>query len=232
MKWLLLTLIAAAALASAAPARAYEKEYIVLSGGPSLMEWEKYKAIPHDHYWGNFIRSARIRIEEMRAQLGPDARITWLTYAEGYKRRSKQDQQDLIANITSVRDKYRLKLVLFDNAAEVIQYLNAGEPRDQVKIADFEYFGHSNRACFMFDYSNEIDSASKCWLHENDFVKLNRGIFAKDAFVKSWGCHTGEEMSQRFRSATGVRMYGAVGRTDYSNGAVPVLATAQDHWSY
>jgi hypothetical protein len=223
MKWLLLTLITAASLAVTAPARAYEKEYIVLSGGPSLMEWEKYKAVPHDHYWGNFIRSARIRIDEMRTQLGPDARITWLTYAEGYKRRSQQEQQDLISNILSVRDKYKLKLVLFDNASE---------PRDQVKIADLEYFGHSNRACFMFDYSNQIDSASKCWLHENDFAKLNRGIFAKDAFVKSWGCHTGEEMSQVFRSDTGIRMYGAVGRTDYSNGLVPVLATPQDHWSY
>jgi len=83
----------------------------------------------------------------------------------------------------------------------------------------------------MFDYSNEIDSASKCWLHENDFTKLKRGIFAKDAFVKSWGCHTGEEMSQRFRAATGVKMYGAVGRTDYSNGTVPVLATPDAHWA-
>ena len=46
----------------------------------------------------------------------------------------------------------------------IIDYLNAGRPRDQVKIAGFEFFGHSNRACFMFDYSNEVDSASKSWL--------------------------------------------------------------------
>ncbi len=229
MKTLCLLLLA---LAAASPVRAYEKEYIVLSGGPSLIEWEQYKAVPHDHYWGNFIRAARVRIEDMRNQLGPDARITWLTYAEGYRRRSKQDQVDLLSFIYSVRDKYKIKLILFDSAREVIGYLNNGEPRDQVKIADLEYFGHSNRACFMFDYSNEIDSASKCWLHENDFSQLRRGIFAKDAFVKSWGCHTGEEMSQKFRSATGVRMYGAVGRTDYSTGSVPALATAQDHWAY
>ncbi len=228
-KTFLLSLVAVAAFLT--QAKAVEKEYIIMSGGPSLMEWEKFKVVPHDHWWGNFIRTARVRIEELRAKLGPDARITWLTYAEGYKRRSKQEQQDLIADICTVRDKFKIKLVLFDNAGEVIDYLNSGQPRNEVKIADLEYFGHSNRACFMFDYSNEIDSASKCWLHENDFTKLKRGIFSKDAFVKSWGCHTGEEMSQRFRAATGIRMYGAVGRTDYSNGLVPVLATPADRWS-
>ena len=118
-------------------AQALEKEYIILSGEPSLMEWEKFKVVPHDHWWGNFIRTARVRIEDLRTKLGPDARITWLTYAEGYKRRSKQEQQDLIADICSVRDKFKIKLVLFDNAGEVIDYLNAGQPRGEVKIADF-----------------------------------------------------------------------------------------------
>ena len=34
--------------------------------GPSLQEWEKFKAAPHDRWWGNFIRTARVRIEELR----------------------------------------------------------------------------------------------------------------------------------------------------------------------
>ena len=42
-------------------------------------------------------------------------------------------------------------------------------------------------------------------------------IFARNAFVKSWGCHTGESMSKKFYEATGTRMIGAIGRTDYSN---------------
>lgn len=216
----------------AAHAQAVEKEYIVVSGGPSLIAWEKFKEVPHDKWWGNFIRTARVRIEEMRAQLGPDARITWFVYKDGYVRRGKQEGRDLVGLIESVRDKFHVNLVLFDKSQELIDYLNRGQARDQVKIANFEYFGHSNRACFMFDYSSEMDSASKCWLHQNDFAKLQRGIFAKDAFVKSWGCHTGEEMSQKFRSATGVKMWGAVGRTDYSQGYVVQLATPQDRWTY
>ena len=44
----------------------------------------------------------------------------------------------------------------------------------------------------MFDYSNNIDSACKSWLHENDLTKINRRVFARHAYVKSWGCHTGE----------------------------------------
>ena len=74
----------------------------------------------------------------------------------------RQDHADLIDHIVSVRDKYGVNLIFFSNTEQVINYLNSGRPRDRVKIADFEFYGHSNKACFMFDYSNEIDSGSKC----------------------------------------------------------------------
>ena len=215
------------ALASA-PAEV-QREYIVVSGGPSLIEWEKYKVAPHDRWWGNFIRSARVRIEQLRKQHGPTARITWLVYKPGYVRRAqRQDHSDLIGNIVSVRNKYGLNLVFFSDTAELINYLNNGQPRGQVKIANFEFFGHSNKACFMFDYSNEIDSGSKVWLHEKELNRIHRGIFAHNAFVKSWGCHTAESMSKLWRQATGKKMIGAFGKTDYAkcptNGWVPQLS--------
>jgi len=207
-----------------------QTEYIILTGGPSLIEWEKYKAAPHDNWWGNFVRASRVRIEELRKQLGPDAKITWLVYKPAYVRRAqRQDHTDLIGNIVSVRDKYGLNLVFFDSPDDVINYLNNGQPRSQVKISGFEFYGHSNRACFMFDYSNEIDSASKAWLHETDLKKIHRGLFTRNAFVKSWGCHTGESMSKEFRLATGKRMIGAIGKTNYADGHlrgwVPALST-------
>lgn len=227
----ILILLAVAAPLVAAP----QKEFIIVSGGPSLVEWEKYKSAPHDRWWGNFIRSARVRIEQLRAQHGPEARITWLVYRPGYVRRAqRQDHADLIGNITSVRDKYGVNLVWFDKTEQLIHYLNSGQPRDRVKIANFEFYGHSNRACFMFDYSNEIDSASKVWLHEDELKKIHRGIFDRKAFVKSWGCHTGESMSKKWRQATGRRMIGATGKTDYSkcpeNGWIPALS-AGSRWS-
>lgn len=225
MRLLLIFLLAGVASASAAA----QKEYIIVSGGPSLIEWEKFKAEPHDRWWGNFVRSARVRIDEIRKQQGPDALITWLVHRPSYLRRAtRQDQADLIGNINSVRDKFNVKLVWFDDGSAVINYLNAGQPRAQVKVANFEFYGHSNRACFMFDYSNEIDSGSKSWLHEDELFKIKRGIFTKDAFVKSWGCHTGESMSKKWRAATGKKMIGAVGKTDYAyghtRGWVPALS--------
>jgi hypothetical protein len=117
-----------------------------------------------------------------------------------------------------VRDKYGVNLVWFDQGQEVIDYLNQGKPRDRVKIANFEFYGHSNRACFMFDYSNEIDSGSKSWLHENELSRIHRGLFTRDAFIKSWGCHSGESMTKKWRRATGKKMIGAIGKTDYANG--------------
>jgi hypothetical protein len=194
------------------------REYILLSGGPSLEEWEKYKAEPHDRWWGNFIRAARVRIQEIQKKT-PGAQITWLVHRPSYQRRGvRQDKSDILGNITSVRDKYGVNLVWFDQGQEVIDYLNQGKPRNLVKIANFEFYGHSNRACFMFDYSNEIDSGSKSWLHENELSRIHRGLFTRDAFIKSWGCHSGESMTKKWRRATGKKMIGAIGKTDYAYG--------------
>ena len=195
------------------------EEYIIVSGGPSLIEWEKFKPEPHDRWWGNFIRAARVRIQELQARHGRDVPITWLVYRPGYVRRAtRQDRADLIGNIESVQDKFGVRLIWFDRTEQLIDYLNNGQPRDRVKIANFEFYGHSNRACFMFDYSNEIDSASKVWLHEKELRQIRRGIFTRNAFIKSWGCHTGESFSKYWRAATGRRMIGAIGKTDYSYG--------------
>lgn len=211
-----------------------QREFIVVSGGPSLIEWEKYKAEPHDRWWGNFVRAARVRIQEIQTK-NPGAIITWLVYKPSYDRRAaRQDKSDLIGNITSVRDKYGINLVWIDKSQDLIDYLNAGKPRDQVKIADFEYFGHSNRACWMFDYSNQIDSGSKCWLHEKELGGIHRGIFSKDAFIKSWSCHTGESMAKCWKKVTGMKMIAAIGKTDYSNGHlrnwIPGLSEGA-HWT-
>jgi hypothetical protein len=212
-------------------ARAAEPEYIVITGGVSLYEWEKFKIQPHDHWWANFVHASRVRFDQLRAQYGPTARITWLIYRPAYERRSKQEGRDLVSMIESVRAADNLNLVWFDKTSDLIDYLNFGQDRSQVKIADLEYFGHSNKACFMFDYSNQIDSASTCWLHETDLTQIHRSDFMHGAFCKSWGCHTGEEMSGYWRQATGTRMWGAVGRTDYSQDQAVVLCSPGGHWA-
>ncbi len=221
-------------LAFAAPfpeAAAADREYVILSGGPSLHEWEKYKAAPHDRWWGNFIRAARMRIADLREEAGPNARITWLVYRPAYARRAaRMNEPELISNIESVRDKYRVNLVWFSDGSQVISYLNSGLPRNQVKIANFEFFGHSNSKCFMFDYSNLIDSASKAWLHEDELKAIKRGIFTKDAFIKSWGCHTGESFSAAWKKATGTKMIGAIGKTDYSHISTAREITVNGRW--
>ncbi len=205
-------------------------ENIIISGGVSLHKWEMYRPDPHDNWWMNFVRAARIRIQEIR-ETDEEARITWLVYRPAYERRSGQERRDLLALIDSVRDAYGINRVYFSNAAELVSYLNNGQDRSQVKIENLEYFGHSNKACWMFDYSNFVDGASKAWLHEDDLNQLQAGIFDKAAFVKSWGCHTGESMSQVFKRLTGVRMWGAVGKTQYQTDELPKLAGRWGRWS-
>ena len=198
-------------------------EYVLLVGGPSLMMWEKYKLQPHDHWWANFIRAARIRTEQIRASAGPDAKITWLVYRQGYKDRAAQEKMDLFGFIDSVREKFNLKLVYIDKGTDVINYLNNGQPRDSFKVVDFEYFGHSNAKCFMFDYSSNIESACKSWLHEDELKQISGRDFARGAFAKSYGCHTGESMSKKFYAATGVPMWGVIGKTQYMMDELPVI---------
>ncbi len=219
--------------ATALPARAAATpEYIILVGGPSLMQWEKYKEQPHDNWWANFVRAARIRTEQLREKYGPDAKITWLVYKQGYIDRGRQENRNLLEFIGSVRDKFNLNLVYFHDGVEVINYLNSGQPRDQMKIALFEFFGHSNKACFMFDYSSNIESACKSWLHESEFNKINKNAFARDAIVRSWGCHTAESMSKKWRAATGTKMWGAMGKTQYMTHELPVLCSPGGKWAY
>jgi hypothetical protein len=224
---LILLLFLALGLASQASAAASPNgEYILVIGGPSLMVWEKYKKQPHDHWWANFVRAGRIRTQQIQAQ-HPNAMITWLVYKQGYIDRAPQDKQDLIGHINSVRDKYNIKLIYFNKGNEVINYLNNGQPRDRVKIVNFEFFGHSNAKCFMFDYSSNIESACKSWLHEDELRKINGRAFARNAFVKSWGCHTGESMSKKWLAAIGVPMWGAIGKTQYQMEELPYLVSKQ-----
>ncbi len=223
-----LGMILACGAVHSAPVQA--NEYIIVSGGPSLIKWEKYKAVPHDRWWGNFIRTARVRIQQLQAERGLNYPITWFVYKPAYVTRSLQEGRDLIALINSVRDRYGIRLIYFDRTEQLINYLNHGQDRSRVKVEGFEFFGHSNKAAFMFDYSNYVDSGSRCWLHETELGRIEPGVFSRKAFIKSWGCHTGESMSKYWRRAIGRPMIGAIGKTDYSPGNIPVLSTPGGRW--
>ena len=219
------------AVRAAGPAEPREPgEYIIVTGGVSLMIWEKWKTQPHDNWWATFVRASRIRIEQIK-QANPDQQITWLVYRPAYVSRSRQDGKDYSSLIASVRDTFHVKLMWFESAGQLVNYINSGQSRDRVKINGFEYFGHSNKAAFMFDYSNTIDSASKAWLHEDELTRIHRGIFTRDALIRSWGCHTGESMSGRWRSATGTSMWGLTGKSQYLTDELPVPATMAGRWT-
>ena len=215
MRHLIALLVLGFALSAAA---AEQPEYILLSGGPALRKWEDIRrnGEQHDRFWGNFIRTARSRIEQLQ-HTQPGIAITWLVYEDAYARRSVEDKRSVTALVESVRDKYHVKLVWIHNGDDVIRYLNNGQSRSRVKVSGFEYFGHSNKYCFMFDYSSDIYAVSTSWLHQHDLNRIHSSDFAPNAFCKSWGCHTGEAMSQMWKKATGLRMIGANGKTDYTD---------------
>jgi hypothetical protein len=218
----------------AAPVGAAEFEYIIVSGGPALRQWENYRRAgeQHDRWWGNFVATAMTRIKDLKREQ-PGMQITWLAYRDAYARRGAEDGKPYASWLGEKQAKYGIKVVYFSSGEDIIRYINKGQSRWRTKIAGFEYFGHSNKYCFMFDYSSEIYGASISWLHENQLRNINSGAFAKGAYCKSWGCHTAESMSAAWKHATGIWMVGAVGKTDFTDlhlrGNYPGLSSGS-HW--
>lgn len=197
------------------------EEYVICSGGPALRALEDYRGAGdrHDRFWGNFIRAARIRMDQLRTRYGAELPITWLVYRPAYETRSREDRARRpeyicdIAEIQRVALQRGVRIVWFSTKDQVIGYLNNRGGR---KMSGFEFFGHSNKYCMLFDYSNDVLGVSTCYLHVTDLRRLRSGLFTSDAHVQSWGCHTGEYMSSVWKSATGHPMIGAVGKTDYT----------------
>jgi hypothetical protein len=213
-------------------ASADPREDIVLTGGPALRFMEHGKGdVSHDVYWFNFVDASVIRLGELKSEAKPDTIVTWLVYRPAYAARSQEMGLDLISQLQNKAKALGVRLVFFNNQAELIAYLNKGLDRKTVKIASFDYFGHSNKACFLFDYSNTIDTMSIAWLHVKDLRKINSDIFDDDAKCKSWGCHSGEMYSQWWKSQFDVPLTGAIGKTDFAHGGLPQLSNSDGKWA-
>jgi hypothetical protein len=210
---------------------AQEREDIVLTGGPALRFMEHGKAASHDVYWFNFVDASVIRLKELKARAGSGELVTWAVYRPGYASRSAEMGVNLLTQIEAKARAVGARLVWFDTKEELISYFNRGLDRSKIKIGSFDYFGHSNKACFLFDYSNTIDTMSIAWLHVRDLKFIDRSDFARDASCKSWGCHSGEMYSQWWRSQFDVALTGAIGKTDFEHGGLPVLSSSDGKWA-
>ncbi len=205
---------------------AAEKKHIILCGGPALRKWEdlRVERDQHDRWWANFIRASTLRMVELRRAYGPDAAITWIVYRPGYVKRGREDGKPYTTWISELAAKRKVTLIWVSTGPQSISAINRHPSKS---VVTFDFFGHSNKHCFLLDYSAEIIGSSKAWIHENDLIRIRRGIFARNAYCKSWGCHTGESMSALWKRATGHVMIGAKGKTDYralSHGKMPTVS--------
>lgn len=199
--------------------------HVILTGGPALRKWEDLRvpADRHDRWWANFIRASTLRMVEIRKAYGSNARIVWIVHRDGYRTRSSEDGKPYTTWIADLARKRNVTLKWFDSQGGMISAINS-MPKGSVQT--FDFFGHSNKYAFMLDYGNDIMAASTIWLHENDLHRIKRSIFAKNAYCKSWGCHTAESMSKVWKRKIGVPLEGAHGPTDYSwvgRGKMPIV---------
>lgn len=220
-----------APVATPVPAVVPKREIVIVSGGPAMRTFERDKKASHDKYWGNFIDSALLRFKQLQPQLPPGEKITWLVYRPGYKQRGAEMVTDLLDEVMARANKADVNLLWFDRAPQVVNYLNRGKDRNTTPVGLFEYFGHSNKACFLFDYSNGVDGMSIDYLHVRDLSDINQNAIAGDAKSKSWGCHSGELFSASWKKRFGTPMEGAIGKTDYSHGGLPFLSSNGGRWN-
>lgn len=209
-------------------------EYIIISGGPALRYYEKYKKKnDHDKYWGNFIDAAKARLPKIKSNMQPGDILTWMVYSPSYITRGMEMRQNIKSTLQSRLAAVGMTPYWFNNRDQLIEYINKGRDRGDFPISGIEYFGHSNRKALMFDYSNNLDGAvaEPLMLHIKDLKKIKRSSFASHAFSKSWGCHSGEAFSEAWLKQTRTPMEGAVGKTDYSGGGIPIISTPNGHWT-
>ena len=210
-------------------------DVVLISGGPALRSFEKFKKASHDKYWGNFIDSALTRAEELKKDLKPGDEIVWLVFRPSYTSRTAEDQSDYLKLIEERGAKIGLSPTYFDNKTQLFTLIRRDGSKEKPKISRLEYFGHSNKKCWMFDYSNRVDGGAlePLVVHVDDLDKISGSSFTPNAECVSYGCHSGEEFSQRWRMIVGRPMVGAVGKTDYSDGGMPKLSNGKEgSWVY
>ena len=204
-------------------------EHVIVAGGPALRKWENLRVTDdqHDRWWANFVRASTLRMVEIRKAYGESAPIVWMVYQPGYAARGREDGKPYTSWITGLAAQRRVTLVWFNGSGNFIQQLNS---RPRGSIQTFDFFGHSNRHAFMFDYGNDIMATSTAWLHEKDLPRIKASIFAPNAYCKSWGCHTGESMSAVWKSAIGNSLEGARGPTTYTVVGQGRMPAVQGSW--
>ncbi len=205
------------------PQQASAGEHVILAGGPALRKWENLRVERdrHDKWWANFIRASTLRMDLLRQAYGTQAKFVWLVHRRGYEARSAEDGKPYTKWIAMQAAKRNAKLIWVDGSSSVISAINARPTRS---VVTFDYFGHSNKQCFLLDYSSDIIGASTAWLHQKDLHRLKASVFTSKALCKSWGCHSGESMNYYWKQATGRELVGAAGKTDYatlSDGKMP-----------
>ena len=203
------------------------KEHVILCGGPALRKWENLRVERdrHDRWWANFIRASTMRMDELRRAYGKDASITWIVYRPGYVLRGQEDSKPYTTWIEKQATKRKAKLIWINTGDQAIATINR-----QRDIINFDFFGHSNKHCFLLDYGSAVMAVSQAWLHERDLRKVRRGAFNKFATCQSYGCHTGESMSQVWKSQLGIKLIGARGKTDYAALTFGKLPTVSGIW--
>ena len=189
-------------------------EHVIVAGGPSLRRWEdlRVKEDQHDRWWANFIRASTLRMVEVRRAYGREAKIVWFVHRNSYVARGREDNKPYTDWIQMQADKRNVTLIWFNTSEEFLRGLN-NRPRGSIQT--FDFFGHSNKYAFMFDYGSDIMAASTSWLHERDIRRIRSSVFDRNAYCKSWGCHTGESMSQVWRQHLGIPLEGNTGATTY-----------------
>lgn len=205
-------------------------DHVIVTGGPALRKWEdlRVKEDQHDRWWANFIRASTIRMDMLIKPVRTEDNIIWMVYQPGYRDRGTEDGKPYTRWIENLAQKRRVKLVWFKSGEDFVRKFNQLPNRS---VSRFDYFGHSNKYAFMFEYGSDIIAASTAWLHQKELGQLKASVFHAEALCTSWGCHTGHSMSEVWQKVLGVPLRGVKGPTNYTVVGRAELPEAKGRWT-
>ena len=141
---------------------------------PSLMQWEKYKVQPHDHWWANFVRRAFGRAV---ARSMARTRDPWLIYKQGYIDRGVQGKWTCWGSSIPCA-KFNLNLVLLPQRRgrdQLFEQRTTARP-DEGGLRNTLATRTKPVSCSTTKAATST-ARRKSFLHQSQFVGINRTIF-------------------------------------------------------
>ena len=197
----------------------------------------------HNYNSMNFVEASKIQIKGYKRN-GHDEKINWLVFDLDYSLKYKE-------KMTNWAKSYNVELDFITKSSNLIEKINSYS-QTSVLVTNLSVFSHGTASNIAFGYENtgyEYSLYDKTSINQLNVYQLSKKSFADNAMIHLYSCNSatprgfegkyfqsrkalinavdrGRSLAEELHNATGVPVWGTIGRTDYSpvvKGQLPKL---------